>query len=138
MKYNVDRMPGTAVFQRGFERLHDFENWRVMTSGVERQERPTVLQKHDLTDEVFIVLSGGGFMLLGDTPDRLEACAMEAGKSYVVPRGVWHSHVLAGGTQLLIVENNDTGEHNSPLATMTREQIEAYGALIEAGTACKE
>lgn len=132
LEYNHGRMPAAEVFQHGFEKLHAFEHWRVMTSGIAAQERPRLLQKHDCTDEVFIVLRGGGFMLLGSTPDHLEACPMESGKSYVVPKGVWHAHVLATGSQLLIVENRDTDERNSPLTHMTQEQIDAYEALIQA------
>ena len=30
-----------------------------------------------------------------------------------VPKGVWHAHQMKAGSQLLSVENADTGDHNS-------------------------
>ena len=44
---------GTDIFQKGFLPLHIYEQWRIMSSSVDQQERPVLLQKHEKTDEVF-------------------------------------------------------------------------------------
>jgi len=124
---------GIDIYQKGFLPLHSFGHWRVMSSGVDQKERLSVLQKHEQSDEVFVVLRGRGWMLLGECPLRLEAYPMEEGRSYVVPAGVWHAHALEAGTQLLIVENEDTGLENSPVTVLTTEQIAACDRLISAG-----
>lgn len=36
--------------------------------------------------------------------------------------GMWHAHVLKIGSQLIIVENDDTGLENSPVTLLTMEQ----------------
>jgi len=121
---------GTDIYQKGFLPLHSYGQWRIMSSSVEQQERPSKLQKHELTDEVFVVVRGKGWMLLGENPTRLESYPMEEGMSYVVPAGMWHAHVLEIGSQLIIVENDDTGLENSPVTLLTMEQIAAYEQLI--------
>lgn len=131
IKMNPMMMPGISLDRAGFEKLHSFGSWRIMTSTISQQERPTVIQKHNCTDEVFILLKGKGFVLLGECQNNLEACPMEAGNGYVVPKGVWHAHILEAGSQLLIVENEDTSLDNSPIVRMQPEQIEAYLDLIE-------
>mgnify|MGYP001501720005 CR=1 FL=1 len=123
---------GTDIFQKGFLPLHSYGQWRIMSSSVEQQERPSKLQKHERTDEVFVVVRGKGWMLLGECPMRLESYPMEEGMSYVVPAGMWHAHVLEAGSQLIIVENEDTGLENSPVTLLTTEQIAEYERLISA------
>ena len=130
MKFNYEKLPATAVYQNGFQKLHSYGEWRIMTSGIAEQEHPRVLQKHDCTDEVFVLVRGGGFMLLGESNEKLEACPMQVGYSYAVPRGFWHAHVLEAGSQILIIENDDTSLENSPIVDMSSEQIEMYEKLI--------
>lgn len=130
MEFNFEKMPATAVYQNGFQKLHSFGEWRIMTSGIAEQERPRVLQKHECTDEVFVLVRGNGFMLLGEAPDQLQACPMKEGYSYVVPRGMWHAHVLEAGSQILIVENDRTNPENSPIVDMADEQVDMYEKLI--------
>jgi len=38
---------------------------------------------------------------------------MEIGTIYNVTKGTWHGTILLPGTTVMIVENSDTGSHNS-------------------------
>jgi hypothetical protein len=49
---------------------------------------------------------------------------MELNKLYNVKRGVWHSHTFSEDAKVLIVENRETVESNSPFVGLTAEQRE--------------
>ncbi len=44
---------------------------------------------------------------------------------YNVKKGVWHTHALDEEGSVLIIENQDTCDKNSPTEFLNREQIEA-------------
>lgn len=74
------------------------------------------LQKHMLTDEVFVLLQGECTLIISDEniPETMYGVRMEKGKIYNIPKGVWHSHVLSTGSKLIVVENSNTTPENSP------------------------
>ena len=47
---------------------------------------------------------------------------MEPLKLYNVKRSCWHTHTLSKDATVLIVENRDTTDHNSPEIEMDPEQ----------------
>ena len=100
----------------GFHVLLSHENWRVAVSNLVEDEIPPSLEKHLKTDEVFVLLKGEGFLLEAGTdklPKAIKKVKMELNGVYNVPKGVWHAHQMKAGSQLLIVENADTGDQNS-------------------------
>jgi mannose-6-phosphate isomerase-like protein (cupin superfamily) len=69
------------------------------------------MQRHDQTDEVFVLLEGRCILFLGaggDSVTELFAEDMQPLKLYNVKRGTWHSHTLSDDAVVLIVENIDT------------------------------
>lgn len=83
------------------------------------------MQKHIETDEVFVLMTGRCILFLGegeDTVTLVHAVDMEPYKAYNIKRGVWHSHTFSKDARVLIVENRDTVEANSPFAGLSREQ----------------
>lgn len=107
----------------GFHVLLSNENWRIAVSNLVEDEIPSCLEKHLETDEVFVLLKGEGILLEAgaDTvPNAIRNVKMELNDVYNVPKGVWHSHQMKAGSQLLIVENTDTGDHNSQKVPLVR------------------
>jgi ureidoglycolate hydrolase len=49
-----------------------------------------------------------------DAPRNPQLFLLRPGKVYNVKKGVWHQHVLAPGTSVLVVENRNTTPKNSP------------------------
>jgi hypothetical protein len=83
------------------------------------------MQRHDETDEVFVLLSGNFVLFLGEGRDKvgaIHAVKLEPMKMYNVKRGVWHTHTLEPGASVLIVENVDTSDANSPKAQLDAKQ----------------
>jgi hypothetical protein len=113
--------------EEGYKPLLDFGSWRVaLLNGLDEllPENIPWFQKHRDTDEAFVLLSGRCvlYAVAGEVPDggpidpdRVEAVDMESFKLYDVRRGVYHSHALEPGSSVLIVENRDTSDANSPI-----------------------
>lgn len=120
--------------KQGYEPLVDFEEWRVAVLDFcddVRVESIHSMQKHNLTDEVFVLVSGRCTLFLagnGERPDRIEAQVLEKGKVYNVKKGFWHNHILDEQGAVLIVENRNTCDSNSPICLLTEEEIEIFRA----------
>lgn len=119
----------------GYKTLVTFDGWRVafMNDGPKTTiEGLTYLQKHDETDEVFILLKGRCVLILagyGDTPQEITAVDMEPGVMYNVKKGAWHTHVFYENTSVAIVENADTALSNSPISDLTEAQRTTIATL---------
>lgn len=90
-----------------------FGSWRVayLNHGEELlEENFEKLERHNESDEVFVLLAGNATLIIGEELNRIE---MEPHKLYNVPMGVWHHIFTSEGASVLIVENEDTGLENS-------------------------
>ena len=89
-------------------------------------EQTVNMQKHTLTDECFVLLSGKALIYLADgtdAPKNICLHPLEQGKIYTVHKGVWHSPILSEDAKVLLVEREDTAESNSPRVPLTELQI---------------
>jgi len=129
----------------GYKPLIDYGTWRVaflryidelIPDRIERVER------HNETDEVFVLLAGQAVLFIGDGDTQvtgLTPLVMEPGKLYNVKRRAWHAVVLSLDATILLVENCDTSQTNSDYAplsaplrrmlieTAAREQPDCWG-----------
>lgn len=111
----------------GYMPIIDFESWRVAVLKFCDDLIPAnivSLQKHMLTDEVFVLINGTCNLYSAGTaeiPGVIEKTPMEKHKGYNVKKGVWHTHTLSEDAEVLIVENQNTGDHNSPIYPLTDE-----------------
>lgn len=111
-----------------FKPLVDYGAWRVAILNFIDHLRPENLkdmQRHDETDEVFVLLGGRCILFVGDGTDEagtIHAVDLEPHKVYNVKRGVWHTHTLSEDASVLVVENRDTTVENSPFIDLSPEQ----------------
>ena len=104
----------------GYQPLIDFGAWRVaILRAIDEllPENLNAMQRHDETDEVFVLLAGRCILFLGEGDESvtaIHAVDMEPLKLYNVKRGIWHTHTLSEDATVLIVENVDTTDVNSP------------------------
>lgn len=119
----------------GYQPLVDYGAWRVAILRYIDELRPQNLakmQRHDETDEVFVLLAGRCILFLGEGDEQISqiyAQDMETLKLYNVKRSCWHTHTLSTDASVLIIENRDTTTLNSPEIDLTTEQREALVAL---------
>jgi hypothetical protein len=124
-----------AYSGEGYRPLVDFGAWRVAVLRYIDELLPENInrfQRHDETDEVFVLLSGRCILFLGEgaeSIERLLSVDLEPLKIYNVKRGCWHSHVLSQEASVLVIENQDTSEKNSPEIELNRSQKEQIMAL---------
>jgi hypothetical protein len=112
----------------GYKPIVDYETWRVAILNFIDELLPEnieYLSRHNETDEVFILLKGHCILFLGEgdekTITKLYATDMVLYRIYNVKRGAWHNHTLSRDAMVLIVENQDTTESNSPVIKLTEE-----------------
>lgn len=111
-----------------YKPLVDYQNWRVALMNYTPDLTPDKIhrmQKHTETDEVFVLLAGRCILFLGEGDEAVtavHAVDMEPHKLYNVKRGVWHSHTFSKDAKVLIVENRDTTDANSPFVRLSEEQ----------------
>jgi len=107
------------ITESGFHPVVDFESWRVAIfndAEIWKAENIKYLQKHDLSDEVFVLIEGACTLIISEetNPASMYGVKMEKGKVYNISKGIWHTHVLEPGTRVIVVENSNTTPVNSP------------------------
>ena len=116
----------------GYSPVVDYCAWRVAVLNYSDKLLPehlTEMQRHNETDEVFVLLRGRCILFVGDgnqTVTDIFAEHMQLHKIYNVKKSTWHTHTLSRDAMVLIVENRDTTFENSPfvpLADMQQQQI---------------
>jgi hypothetical protein len=116
--------------------LIDYQSWRVALMNYTPDciaEKITRMQKHTETDEVFVLLTGRCILFLGEGDDfvtKVHAVNMEPYKLYNVKRGAWHSHTFSEDARVLIVENRDTVEENSPFIGLSSVQCSQITSIV--------
>jgi len=111
--------------KEGYSPVVDYDTWRVAVLNFSNDLLPQnikALQRHNETDEVFVLLSGRCILFIGDGDEKVTdilAENMQPLKIYNVKKSVWHSHTLSRDAKLLIVENRNTTFENSPFCPLT-------------------
>ena len=114
--------------KEGYSPVVDYCAWRVAVLNYSDQLLPQnlkAMQRHNETDEVFILLRGRCILFIGDGDQEvtgLFAVNMEPFKLYNVKKSTWHTHTLDKDAMVLIVENRDTTFDNSPFCSLSDMQ----------------
>jgi len=85
------------------------------------------LERHNETDEVFVLMEGQCTLYIGDgkdaTPGNISTLEMEKGRMYNIKKGVWHNLTGNEEMKLLIVENSTTSKQNSDFYPITADML---------------
>lgn len=121
--------------EAGYRPLVDFATWRVAILNFAeelRTENLARMQRHNETDEVFVLLKGRCILFVGEgaaTVTAIHARELAPHQLYNVKRAVWHHHTLSEDAMVLVVENRDTTYDNSPFCPLTEAQQEKIREL---------
>ena len=105
----------------GYKPMIFYEGWKVAYLKYEARFDPNKVDKmerHLLTDEVFVLLEGEGFLIIGEDD---KVCPMEKNKLYNVKKDVWHAICVTKDALVLIVENAETGLPNTEYRELSPE-----------------
>lgn len=125
------------VHAEGMQRVYENEKWTVGIKNWKPQNDitgTTCLERHNKTDELFVLLSGRCTLISGEEIDgelKLEALEMEPFKVYNIPQSLWHNTVTQKDTKMVLIEDVSTGMDNSDILDLTPEQIETLKSLVK-------
>lgn len=92
-----------------FKAVMQSEGWKIgMLRYSDRFSKFKVLERHNKTDEAFVLLKGKATLYTED-----ESVEMESGTLYNVPKGVWHHITVSEDATVMVVENSDTSAENT-------------------------
>ena len=113
----------------GYRPLVDYGAWRVAVLRYIDELLPhniRAVQRHDETDEVFVLLQGRSILFVAEGGEagvgRIHPQDMLPQVLYNVKRSAWHTHTLSQDAVVLVIENQDTGDANSPVVQLTEAQ----------------
>ena len=112
----------------GYRPIINYGAWRVAILRYHPELEPDAIQtmqRHDETDEVFVLLSGKCILFIADGNEAVEqvhAVDMQPFKAYNIKQGAWHTHTLDHDAMVLVVENRNTRDGNSPTCALSAAQ----------------
>ncbi len=112
----------------GYKPLIDFNCWRVAVLRYLDELQPdkiSYLERHNETDEVFVLLQGQAVLFIGEggeTVETMTPVVMKNGVMYNVKRGAWHTAAVSRDATILLVENRDTARENTSYFTISSQQ----------------
>ena len=97
-------------------------------------EGTTCLERHNKTDELFVLLDGRCTLLFADDDNgkavNIGKVEMEPMKVYKIPATLWHNPVTWPGVKLVLIENNPTDMTNSDVCDLSAAQLEEIQKLV--------
>ena len=113
----------------GLSRVYENDRWMVAVKNWKPAndiEGVDCLERHNKTDELFVLLAGRCVLLYADDKTgnalEIEAVAMAPGKLYKIPRTLLHNTVTRRDTKLLLIEASDTSMENSEVVALNEAQ----------------
>ena len=128
LKYAFEGEGMTRVFENE-KWMVGIKNWKPMND----IKNINNLERHNETDELFILLSGRCTLLYANETEKgldIRAVDMEPLKVYNTPRSLWHNTVTEKDTKLALIEDSSTGSANSDYLDLTAEQIRFVHELL--------
>lgn len=110
----------------GLEKSYENTEWLVGIKNYKPAsdiENINCLERHLLTDEIFIPLTEGNTLVTFDAEQGgLETLSMVIGRIYCIPMGVWHNVLMPKEGKIVLVERPDTSMENSEILPLSESQ----------------
>lgn len=128
---------GPFVFEgEGMKRIYENDKWTVGIKNFKPSnslEGFRELERHNATDELFVLLSGSCVLVVKTERDGAApfACTrMEARAVYSIPRGVWHTTITEADSKLVLIEDSATSPANTDVCDLSDEERRTVTALV--------
>ena len=97
-----------------FKAVMQYEGWKIgLLRYGERFSALNQMERHALTDEVFVLLSGMATLYIMDEENNSKEFVMEQNKVYNIKKNTWHHIVVSEDSTVLVVENSNTNKENT-------------------------
>ena len=113
---------------KGYHPFLITDRWQVAYLNYAEAESLEQIEKLDIhhqTDEVFILLQGKAALIGASVTDQninYDVVNMQPGIEYNIRREVWHKIAMQSGSQVLIIEKNDTHLNDFEFFELTESQ----------------
>ena len=98
----------------GYMTKYVYDSWRVgLITPAERFEKITYLERHNQTDEIFILLKGKAVLIGKNDRNEVHTIELDNGKLYCVPKTFWHNIRIYEHSLVAVIENADTTKENT-------------------------
>lgn len=121
----------------GLKRVYENEKWTIAIKNYKPAndiENFDNLERHNKTDEFFILLEGSCTLVFANEVDGklvFEKEVMEKDTVYNIPQSLWHNTITNKDTKMILVEDVSTCMDNSDIRKMTAEEIETVKKLVK-------
>lgn len=118
--------------QPGYRPLAFGEGWQVaLLNWLEMfdWENAGPIERHILTDEVFVLVRGRALIFVSDG-ERLAAAEMHPGSLYAVKAGAWHNLLSTRDAAWVIVERDGTHLEDSEKRPMSAAELASLSAQL--------
>ncbi len=109
----------------GFDKVFDNTNFKcafITHSPDYSYGEVKVMKRHNLTDEIFVLLTGKAVMLtLAD--NVFTETALQENTAYNVKAGTWHYLAITEDASVFVTENADTSALNTDVLNLTTPYI---------------
>jgi mannose-6-phosphate isomerase-like protein (cupin superfamily) len=102
-------MEGGDAFWAGIAERTDLEEGRLMGRTSQGKDWDH-WERHPAGEEILTLMSGELELVL-DMPDGEERAVLQAGQSFVVPRGIWHRGIVRQPGELMFITPGAGTEH---------------------------
>lgn len=99
-----------------FKVVMSYEGWRIgiLRNSERFSASDHIWERHLLTDEAFILLSGAAVLFAKDDGGKIEKVEMKPCTVYNIRKNLWHHIIVADEkTTVLVVENSNTSHSNT-------------------------
>ncbi|MGE0074084.1 MAG: hypothetical protein AB7S52_02550 [Sphaerochaetaceae bacterium] len=121
----------------GLQLVYDQGEWVI---GIKNYKKANdistlrTLERHNETDESFVLLTGACTLLCYDDTlplaSAVELVAMQEHTVYTIPKGVWHTTIMVPEAKMILLERSGTSMENSELYDLSTSVIEKVQAEI--------
>ena len=121
---------------KGLTRVFENEKWMVGIKNWKPENDITgltCLERHNITDELFILLAGRCTLLYANETENglvIDKVEMEPMKVYNIPTGLWHNTVTQPGVKLILVEDSACSGENYDVLDLTEAQLDTVRKLV--------
>ncbi len=99
---------------KDFKAVLESGEWKIgLLRSSERFSSFKAMERHLLTDEVFVLLKGRATLYAKDENDETLKLKMKKQSVYNIPKGVWHHIKVRHNATVLVVENRNTSKENT-------------------------
>lgn len=123
-------------FGVGFQPVLNFDGWRVAMKRYGEGTSPAKfhsVDRHNETNEVFILTEGKAEMLLmdgDDVPTEIHLFPMKLNVAYSIQQSAWHHVFMSEDAHILVFERSNTSRENSDLYELDAETIAKVRAHV--------